>query len=197
MNIRINNRDTMFTIDTYNMFTLDYEEESIVHDIIREEESQNKAIEADDVYELYEFDYDMQGYIKELASSSVHILKQELVGLPKHFDAHGIVQDIKLEETASPKFYNYTTDSYTATWLIDEKKLKEYIDKNAQVFYEFVDEEWSFEYQKAIEELDEETKNVIRLDFMTRQEVNEDSYIEQMFEQSDGYEYITAKKIEV
>lgn len=195
MNIRIDNRDLAFTIDTYGTFTLDRGYENIIEYIIEEAQEQGQELDYNDIDELYEFDYDMKGYIEELASSSVHWLKQELVNVPKHFDVHGIVQDIKLEKTASPQFYNYTTDSYIAIWSIDEDKLKQYIDNNAQEFYEHVDEQWSFEYQKAIEELDEETKNVIRLDFMTRKELDEESHINCLLEVEES-EFIEYKKIE-
>ena len=128
--ITIDNRDLAFTIDTYGMFTGGIDIENLEIDDL-------KTIYnlTDDEAEALEFDYDHAGVVKALAEQSVQLLHQHFV---QHGD--GTILDIDLGDTQSPKFYNYTTDSYTADWTVDMDKLRDYIESNWEAFRTFAND---------------------------------------------------------
>lgn len=166
MKLRVNNLDLGYTIDTYGMFTGEG-----VEDLEAEYYKDEYGISDPN---LIEFDYDHKGVVQALASESVDILEDELKG--------DIVKSITLEKYTSPQFYNYTTDSYIATWNIDEYKLEEYCTNNLEAFETFRKENWQYEWQNAIDDDDTDTLAVIKLDFYTRQELPIDDYNSKMFE---------------
>lgn len=189
--IKIDNRDLPFTIDTYATFTLDSETEQ---EIDYYNETNNTELDYDD----FDFSFDMNGYIKHLAQASVAILKDELIG--------DIVKDIELVDTNSPQFYNYTTDSYTANWTIDDTTLTQYCTDNATEWNDFQREEWS-----TLDFEDSEAVLVARLDYYCRKQFNlsrytdapvtdfdDESYILQMFDATNegALDFIKSKLLE-
>lgn len=126
MNITINSNDTYFHIDTYGTFTLDYEIDKEV-EYYREE--QNKDVDSDS------FSIDYVGYRKELAVASIDYIKTLT-------SDGGIITDITFMDSSSPRFYNYTTDSYTALWTYNKNKLKKYINNNYSRWMDFTINQW-------------------------------------------------------
>lgn len=132
MKITINNRDLPYTIDTYGMFTGEFSEES------EREYYADKYNLTDDEQFALGFDYNHSEIVRSLAVESVNLLENNLVR-----STNGIVQGISMpENTRSPQFYNYTTDSYDATWLINEQRLSDYAKKHknsdGHTFQEFL-----------------------------------------------------------
>jgi len=130
MIITIDNRDTNNVhIDTYQMLTGEYADE-----MMREYEKEN-ALTDGRVYDEYaDIDYDMPAIREGLARASISVVLQAIIYTP----AATIIEDIKLVKTASPKFYNYTTDSYTADYTINPVALNEYIKENYTAILERV-----------------------------------------------------------
>lgn len=164
--ILINNKDLAFTIDTYGMFTGDgvYEQEIDYY--------QDEYNLTDDELDNFGFNFDHPAIVRDLAEASVSILEQNIV----RESEEKIVYDIKLGDTRSPKFYNYTTDSYDATWTIDEAALEAYCLERKDALHKFIDEEWT------TTPIDEEDALVMKLDFYTRQVLEEDTYNMEMWE---------------
>lgn len=171
MKLTIDNRDLSYTIDTYGMFTGDSVQESEA-DHYREEYNLT-----DDEWRELGFDYDHPAIVKELALRSIDLLYNQFCT-----HGNGIVMNILFKESKSPQFYNYTTDHYTAEWIIDEDRLKQYISERDEDFRLFAESEWSYEMSKAVAEDDAETQTVIAIDFYTRQEYSAEDYESAMFE---------------
>lgn len=168
MKITIDNRDLSYTIDTYGMFTGESCEEG------EREYYQETYNLTDDEWRDLEFDYDHPAVVRSLAESSVDILHNEFVT-----HGNGIVRSIDIEDTRSPQFYNYTTDSYKAIWDINSVKLKLYCRDNGF-------EAWLSEQQSDGNWSDVDSKSedyiVAMLDFYTSREFDREQYEDRMFE---------------
>ena len=115
MTININNLDTdMVHIDTYQMLTgdnfTDYELETL----------QEQYPEC--TYDDFEWTYDHENIVKDLAMASIDILSNAI--------DNDIIKSIEYVSSTSPRFYNYTSDSYIMAVTVDEKELNEYIQLN-------------------------------------------------------------------
>lgn len=172
MNITINNRDLPYTIDTYGMFTGDSAEEMEAEYLANE-----YGLTEAERFELG-WEYDHPAIVRDFAMESVNILENALIGER----SQGIVLAISLPENArSPQFYNYTTDSYDATWTIDKYKLLKFADshKNSegQTFREYrASTNWG--------DMDETSDDYIvaALDFVLPYFLEVEDYEEAMFE---------------
>lgn len=192
LNIIIDSRDLNFTIDTYGTFTGDNAGESMTEFAVEEYGLDINAVN---------IDYDMPTIRRELAEASVSILQEYFIDNGRYQDADGIVKSITLIGDTSPKYYNYTTDSYTADWLIDEDKLKAIILANWDAYKRFVENEWLtvnsninwhdktwLKYNYTLEDYDtsdmfeEEEVTVSMLDFWTRKQLDDDDYLNSMYE---------------
>lgn len=169
MKIRINNKDLAYTIDTYGMFNGESVEEQEL-DYYRYEYGMTE-----DELERIEYNYDHSGIVKDLSAASISLLHNEFV---EHGD--GIVKSIELDDTKSPRFYNYTTDSYTAFWDVDVEKLRAALKGRQQELDDFIREQW-----RALDVRDEYDEDYIvaMLDFWTRDRYSEDDYNMAMWEQ--------------
>lgn len=196
MKITINNRDTIYTIDTYSIFTLDNAYDS---------EYNYYATELDIDENLIDFDYNVDGYIKMLSNESIELLKD-------YFKDSKIIKSFKLLNSKSPQFYNYTTDSYDM--IIDYRitELKKYILANYDKWVEFAKTEWC----NALYNVDFYTKMVdvgrwstdiqdyiqhyisifkddncitSMLDYYTRNNFTYDDYIDSMYEVTNELQY--------
>lgn len=179
MKIRINNRDLPYTIDTYGMFTGEWCEDSE-----REYYAEKYNLTEAEQFALG-FDYNHSEIVRSLAIESVNLLENNLVN---HNETNGIVQGISMpENTRSPQFYNYTTDSYDATWLINEQRLEDYAKKHKNsdgyTFQEFLlDSSWGL--------LDSGSEDYIvaMLDFVLPSFYSVNEYQDSMFEyESEAY----------
>ena len=136
MKIAINSNDTYFHIDTYSVFTLDSEIDNEIDYLMNESSAEPSK------YDDYDYEVDHEGHRLALALASINYIKELTSG-------GGIIKDILYENSTSPRFYNYTTDSYTATWFYNKNKLKKYINDNYQAWQEFTASEWSHVYSNV------------------------------------------------
>ena len=119
MTININNLDTEnITIDTYSMFTGEGFEECELENL----RENNSSAEYDD----YDWTYNHAEIVKDLAHASIEILEQAI----KYTEYAKIITGITYLKSTSPKFYNYTTDSYLMAVTVELKPLNKYIEKN-------------------------------------------------------------------
>lgn len=171
--IRINSQDLPFTIDTYGMFNGDGFEDNEIEYYRDEYNLTETEIEA------IEFDYNFGGIVSDLATQSVDLLKNNLI---YHNETGGIVTAISEPENArSPQFYNYTTDSYDATWTIDvtklERKVKNLKNNDGQTFQEYLlNSAWGLLDDRSDDNI------VAMLDFYLPTVYNPEDYEMSMFE---------------
>lgn len=125
--ITIHNGDTAFYIDTYQHFTYDNTEELIISDY-------NDEHDTDYDYDHFTWSYDNAGYIKALAEASIEAISEVVLG--------DIVTGIELESTGSPKYYNYSTDYYKASWSYNLDKLLDWIQERIDSFRDHYAESW-------------------------------------------------------
>ena len=127
MTITIDNRDTEnITIDTYQMFTGDSFVESEIESMIYQTGDQSLD------YDSFEWKFDHPAIVESLAAHSVGII-EDAIRFTEYAD---IIKCIALEKTASPQWYNYTTDSYKMTVDYDAVNLAQYLDKNRAAIVE-------------------------------------------------------------
>ena len=101
---------TPYTIDTYQTFTFERSEESMLD---------NGELEYDD----YDWTYDTQGYIQALADSWLKLMQDNILD--------DVIKNVKLDGKAySPREYNFTTDNSQVVFEVDIVKLKQYIVNN-------------------------------------------------------------------
>lgn len=153
--IKISNLDTKYTIDTYNIFGI-------------EDEMAMNELEGD--YDDYNWDYDMRWYVKHLAELATNYINELL---------DEKIMTIKLVDTYSPAYYNYSTDNCSREITYDEKKLDEYINKYIDDYENY--DKWDYE---------EINKVCFYLDSL----YNEDDYVMSMFENREEYNYYTYTK---
>lgn len=127
--ITIDNRDTEnIHIDTYQVLTGESATDQELENINEEERKENTP---ELTYDDFDWTYDHEQIVKDFAQCSIQIITDAIAHTP-HAD---IIKDITLEKTSSPKFYNYTTDGYTAAYTVDTKALNLYIYANAVEVY--------------------------------------------------------------
>lgn len=116
MTITLDNRDTIATIDTYQMFTGDSTDE-MMRENMREDRRED--------YETVDIDYNMPAIIEALAHESIYYLSHELTT-----EKPQVVESITYVSHGSPKFYNFTTDYYIADYVVNIVELHNYIAAN-------------------------------------------------------------------
>lgn len=143
----IDSRDTQFTVDTYQIFTLEHEHE---HEINCIHESNSKLTkeqglpEFDDVKyfidDYIDFEFDMVEYQRDLSFASIEYIKE------LDSDNSKIINSIEFNNSQSPKFYNYTTDSYTMTIDYDNSKMQAWIIDNYDYFVKYLDDNSNLDF---------------------------------------------------
>jgi RecG-like helicase len=116
MKIKLNNLDTNFSIDTYQMFTGD----SVY-------ESEMEYYKDDHNKENIDINFDHKNIVKDLANESINTI---LSHLNQYEATKDIIKDIVLINSFSPTYYNYTTDSYDMQIDFNSKKLSKWIKEN-------------------------------------------------------------------
>lgn len=226
LKIKIDNRDLAYTIDSYQTFTMDGDDEQIRANMIEDSEMNNtpdgsprqgndETIEPGLDYpnfdDRYQAEYDHSGYVKHLAQTSVNTLHTNLVNRWDYSepDEHGtrqkiydnIVLNIELDQSTSPAFYNYTTDSYTALWTINELNLGAWIGARLDEYDDFIKDEYDLydrinKFDLSSKDYDATYVTISMIDYYTRTVYDIEEYQNDMYENSSAYEYITYKKIE-
>jgi len=122
--ITIDNRDfENVTIDTYQMYTGEG-----AYEMMMEYEEENARTEKREFNKYREVDYNMKEIVKGLANVSIGVLEEAIKGTP----AEKMILEIKLLDTGSPRFYNYTTDWYNAEYTVDTVALDTYINAHTE-----------------------------------------------------------------
>ena len=175
MKILINNKDLgkIATIDTYGTFRGDSVDESLI-------DYYNEEHDTDYGYDNFEWTYDNEAIVKDLAEQSRGWLLENVVGK--------VVKGIgKITGTFSPAYYNFTTDSWEAEWKIDEVELAKYIDQHKEdygVWYS--DSSW----ESVIMSKDDDNPSkrecqiIAMLEFYLNREFDSEEYLEEMHEQA-------------
>ena len=118
--ITIDNRDLENVhIDTYQMLTGESADE-----MTREYEKEN----GNEKHEMCDIDYNMPDIVKGLARESINIILQGI----KYENGGDCITNITYVSSTSPKFYNYTTDSYVMAVDVDDAKLEAYLADNIE-----------------------------------------------------------------
>lgn len=129
MKIIINNRDLNdIQIDMYQCFNMEME-------IEREIEYASEEAGEELSYDDFEWEYDMEGYREALSKASIEFILNRL-------DDDSVIKKIEYISSNSPKFYNYTTDSYNAEYEYNIDALWDYILKNMEGYKSYMRENW-------------------------------------------------------
>jgi hypothetical protein len=119
------------TIDTYQTFTGDSWQENEV-DWLDEE----YGIDKETAWRVLNFDYNHEGIRRGLAEASI----EGILGAV-YYDE--IIESIEYQSSWSPQYYNFETDSYTATYTVDFDRLKQWYRKNGKDSEEWMRERWT------------------------------------------------------
>lgn len=160
--ITVNNQDCKFTIDTYQTFT---------DDTFIEKELEYLNLEYNDL----EFKYNNPEIVKQLSLLSLELLKDSIPD-------DSVIKNIELESTQSPKYYNYSTDSYNMVISYDNELLNDFIAKNDDSFKD---------YSKS--SIDSQL-DIYKITYYIDKFYNDDDYIMTMFE---GVHEIYGNNVEI
>jgi hypothetical protein len=145
--IIIDNRDLdNITIDAYQTFIL---EDAIERDI--DCYNEENGTEYDE--EEFNIESDYEGWIESLAMASIECIENELKD-------NEVIKNIRFIKSKSPKYYNYTTDSYEAEYTYEDKKLIEWIADNEEGWRELASE-WDYYMHSDIKSIDLKSGEVI------------------------------------
>lgn len=171
--IRINSQDLgeIGSIDTNNLFNGESADNAYI-------EYYNDEHDTDYTYDNFEWSYDHEQIVKELAESSREWLLDNVVGK--------VVLGIgEILGTYSPKEYNFATDSWESEWDIDEKELRKYIETNAESYKNWYnDNSWKehIEWRDDADPKKRELEICAMLEFYLANEFSADAYKESMWE---------------
>ncbi len=177
--IELDISSTPYTIDTYQTFTFEGEDDYILESL---NEDSKKEITYDDV----DWTYDCKGYVQDLATSWAELMNANIID--------SVIKKITLDGKAySPKYYNFATDNCNVVFEVDYKRLKAYIAKH-QTDY---DKNHIRSYDGYMCFMD---KNEVMLHYYLHNESNRkydhfESYHYDQIEGVPAMEYITYKKI--
>ena len=117
MIITVNSQDLgdAGSIDTYNQFTGDGVDESII-------QYYNENHNTNYTYDDFEWDYEHAEIVKDLATERAYLLETELPGF----------KSIKVESTGSPREYKFSTDYAMFEIDYDEKMVSDYINSHPE-----------------------------------------------------------------
>jgi hypothetical protein len=124
--ININNINTFFTVDSYQTFTSDSTDEGMI-------EYFNDENNTDYGYDDFDWIYDMKKIHKGMAVASIDWIKDSFLDK--------IILDVTLDTVQSPKYYNYTTDSYNMNVSVNINELREFIFSNIDKYNTWKDKQ--------------------------------------------------------
>lgn len=166
MQVTIDNRDTIAHIDTYQVFTGESFEEYELEYL--REIHEDSTLD----YDSFEWSYDHDAIVKELAIQSIDIIENEL----RHSDID-VIESIELDESFSPRFYNYTTDGYKMNVTCNAPRLHEYMVKHYDAILEIAKSHRA--YESDITDDDRVYATVVHI---INNVLEEESYTLEMFE---------------
>lgn len=166
MQVKIDNRDTIAHIDTYSVFTGESFEEYELEYL--REIYEDSTLD----YDSFEWTYNHEAIVKELAIQSIGIIENEL----RHSDID-VIESIELEESFSPRFYNYTTDGYRMTVTHNALRLHEYMAKHYSAILEIAKG-----YQAYESDITDDDRIYATIVHIINNVLEEESYMLEMFE---------------
>jgi len=109
---------TPYTLDSYNTFVFDSEEEQII-------ESYNEQNGTQKTYDDFVWEYKTKEYLQALGENLVLLLNKN------------ILDDVILKVASDnvvyrPREYNFTTDEITLDFIVNTDNLKKYIEDHAK-----------------------------------------------------------------
>lgn len=176
MIVSINSRDLPYTIDTYGMFTGDGTAEGEVSHL----DEEYPELEKDYPDLEIGFDYDFPRIVEALAGWSIAFIEQAAHN-EKWLKSVPIIK-----KSNSPRFYNYTTDSYTAEWDIDEAYLDEVTPGN---WLKFAKEDGWGDYELFEAAGAAENRIVAKISLRLKELLSVDEYNSMMWEHEDECYY--------
>lgn len=117
--IQLHNSFIEHHIDTYSVFTSDSTYDYLIDDY-------NTEHETDLNYDDFDWTYDKENVVRELAKSSIELVLKNTKG--------AVIENITYVNSSSPSFYNFTTDSYTMEIEYNEMELEKWIAENRESF---------------------------------------------------------------
>jgi len=117
MKISLETFYTPYTLDTYQTFCGDGEEDRIIQDLLDNKEIKNEN--------EVEFTFKHKEYLNDLAINLILLLNQKILD--------DVILGISSNlEVLSPNFYNFTTDHIFIDFKINKVNLKNFIEKNKE-----------------------------------------------------------------
>lgn len=114
--IELDSMFTPYTLDTYQTFTLDDEEDRIIENL-REDTG------LDLTYHDVVWEYDINGFVKALAEKRLEVLRGNIID-----DVILAIDDNT--DISSPKEYNFKTDNCFNVYMVDIDALNKFIADN-------------------------------------------------------------------
>tara|TARA_R110000850_G_scaffold100331_5_gene207600 strand:+ start:2408 stop:2956 length:549 start_codon:yes stop_codon:yes gene_type:complete len=177
--MKLNNQNTPFTIDMYQTFNGDSSDEQML-EYYNDDNEQKPDSEKNYEYDDFDWVYNTEKIRKDLANTSIEYQKDNILD--------DIILDINLLSDQSPKYYNYETDSYTASYTIDDIKLLQYININKDDFFKWCKaQSWHIELVTNV--IDE---NML-IYYIEKLEFNSDDYFYDMYDTSSMSWYENTK----
>ena len=124
MIIKINNQNTPYTIDMYQIFNGDNETEQAI-------EYYNDNNNSNHDYDDFDWNFDTVAIREQLAAASLKYLNDNTLD--------DVILSIESEGSYSPKFYNYQTDSYSMSLEISLDNLNLFINGNKKEYNNWKD----------------------------------------------------------
>lgn len=185
--IKLDSMFTPYTIDTYQTFTLDDQEDMIIQDKCDYDENGIRREASIDVrYDDLEWEYDHKGFVQALADRRLELLQENIID--------DVIIDIRSDGPAvSPKEYNFKTDDTFEVYTVDIVKLNQYISDNIADY-----QESKLKSCDGFIYLGDDDQVKLNYYLKTKTEKEYDStetYYYDMIEGIDFYEFVSAKLI--
>jgi len=187
MKIKLETLYTPYTLDSYQTFTFENAEDSIIYDLSHYNHERGEYLKTplDITYDDIAWKYNTNGYLKALADNLINLLNNNILD--------EVILSITPDgEPISPREYNLTTDKIFLDINVDVEKLKKYI-KDNQADYDKnklkdCDGFWWFGY---------EIQTMLNYYLMNKSagEYSADDYYMDQVETVDAMEFITYKII--
>jgi hypothetical protein len=168
---------TGYTIDTYQMFTSERDDEYIIDGY---QEETGRDISYDDI----DWTYDHKGYVKALAETWCDLMNENITD--------GVIKSVALKgEPWSPREYNFSTDNCVTLFTVNYEALRKYIADNLADYNKN-----KIASSSGFVWLGDKDDTMLHYYLHTvshKLYSPEDAYIYDMFDRVSWYEYITTK----
>jgi hypothetical protein len=164
---------TGYTIDTYQTFNTDMDEESII-------ESYSYDYGVEFTYDDFIWSFDHNGYVQALSKAWCKLMNENIID--------EVILSVKLNgEAYSPREYNFSTDNCSTVFTVNHNALLKYIDDNRVAYdRDHVRDESGFMW------FGDEDATMLHyyLHTVSRKLYDTESYMNDMFDLVHSYEYL-------